>query len=416
MTEKTKILVVDDDSEAQKLISFLLADENYTLVRASNGREAQTMIDQGQKFSLVLLDVMMPDISGHEVCQHIRSAHLSTELPIIMITANDDIASLEAGFQAGTNDYLKKPFTRAELVSRIRSHLHLREINNAYSRFVPQEILKALGHDSIIHVELGDQIQGEMTIFFSDIRSFTDMSEQMSPKENFEFLNQYLSVVTPPIRSNSGFVDKYIGDAILALFPTSADDAVKAAIQTMNQLVNYNTTRESQGLNSINIGIGLHTGSMMMGTIGDKDRMDVTVISDAVNLASRLESLTNRFGCRIAISDVTYSKLVDPHIYDHRFLGRIQVKGKTDVVPVHEIFEGDSVSNRALKKQTKAEFEQGLDQYFAKNFAEAIVLFKHVLDINEHDKTARFYLKRAAELVVSGVAEDWYGVEAFRVK
>ncbi len=416
MQENPKILIIDDDEKAQKLISFQLAGENYTLVNASNGQEALDMIHSGEKFSLVLLDILMPDISGHEVCQRIRETHLSTELPIIMITANEDVTSLEEGFQAGTNDYIIKPFSRAELVSRVRSHLHLLEINNAYSRFVPQEILKALGRDSIIKVELGDQIQGEMTVFFSDIRAFSEISERMSPRENFEFLNKYLSVVTPPIKEHSGFVDKYIGDAILALFPAKPDNALQAAIKTMQKLEDYNAQRELDGEDQLDIGIGLHTGPMMMGTIGDKDRMDVTVISDAVNLASRLESLTKRFGCKIAISEFTFLKLTDPQQYHHRFLGRIQVKGKRDVVPIYEVFDGDPPEIKALKNQTREEFEQGLTSYFSKDFAEAILMFKHVLDINPEDKTARFYLKRAAELVVSDVPEDWYGVEALRSK
>ncbi len=416
MQEKPRILIIDDDLEAQKLISFQLAGENYTLIKASNGHDALDMINSGEKFSLVLLDILMPDLSGHEVCQRIRETHLSTELPVIMITANEDVASLEEGFQSGTNDYIIKPFTRAELVSRVRSHLHLLEINNAYSRFVPQEILKALGRDSIIKVELGDQIQGEMTVFFSDIRAFSEISERMSPRENFEFLNQYLSVVTPPIKENAGFVDKYIGDAILALFPANPDNALHAAIGTMKQLSKYNQERLQDGEDELDIGIGLHTGPMMMGTIGDKDRMDVTVISDAVNLASRLESLTKRFGCKIAISEFTFLKLTDPAQYFHRFLGRIQVKGKRDVVPIYEVFNGDAPEIIALKNQTKDEFEQGLTSYFSKDFAEAIVLFKHVLDVNPEDKTARFYLRRAAELVVTDVPEEWYGVEALRSK
>lgn len=416
MQENPKILIIDDDQEAQKLVRFQLAGENYTLVTASNGQSALDLIHSGEKFSLVLLDILMPDLSGHEVCQRIRQTHLSTELPIIMITANEDVSSLEEGFQAGTNDYIIKPFSRAELVSRVRSHLHLLEINNAYSRFVPQEILKALGRDSIVKVELGDQIQGEMTVFFSDIRAFAQISESMSPRENFEFLNEYLSVVTPPIKANSGFVDKYIGDAILALFPANPDNAIKAAIQTMHSLANYNVEREANGEDALDIGIGLHTGPMMLGTIGDKDRMDVTVISDAVNLASRLERLTKRFGCKIAISEFTFLKLTDPTQYFHRFLGRIQVKGKRDVVPIYEIFNGDAPEIISLKNQTREDFEQGLTCYFSKDFAEAIVLFKHVLDANPEDKTARFYLKRAAELVVSDVPEEWYGVEALRSK
>jgi two-component system, sensor histidine kinase ChiS len=233
MTKRIKILVVDDDQMAQKLIHFLLADEYYQLIEAQNGAEAIRIIDKSSDFSLVLLDVMMPDISGLEVCRHIRKKFLPSALPVIMITANDDEDSLAEGFEAGTNDFIRKPIKRSELISRIRSHLQILNISTAYSRFIPKEILKALGHDSIVNVKLGDQIQGNMTIFFSDIRSFTQMSENLSPKESFEFLNRYLNYVTPPIQNNHGFVDKYIGDAVMALFPLKADDALKAAMDTL---------------------------------------------------------------------------------------------------------------------------------------------------------------------------------------
>ena len=166
------------------------------------------------------------------------------------------------------------------------------ELTDAYGRFVPHQFLNLLGYESIIDVNLGDQVQQEMSVLFADIRDFTTLSETMTPQENFNFINAYLSRMEPAITSNNGFIDKYIGDAIMALFSDFADDAVKAGIAMLNILTNYNEDRQRVGYIPIQIGIGINSGSLMLGTVGGKSRMDSTVISDAVNLASHIEGLT----------------------------------------------------------------------------------------------------------------------------
>ena len=184
------------------------------------------------------------------------------------------------------------------------------ELTDAAKRFVPHEFLNFLGHKSIVDVQLGDQVQQEMSIMFADIRNFATFSERMSPKENFDFINDYLNRVGPVIRAHQGFIDKYIGDAVMALFPNTADDALQAAIAMQKQVSLYNWERQQQGDGAIAIGIGLHTGSLMLGTIGESERMESTVIADAVNLASRLESLTKTYGASILISGDTLMGLV----------------------------------------------------------------------------------------------------------
>ncbi|MCZ0904476.1 response regulator, partial [Microcoleus sp. HI-ES] len=165
------------------------------------------------------------------VCEKIREKFTAIEVPIVMLTAKNQVSDLVQGFDAGANDFLTKPFVKNELLARIKTHIRLAKINAAYGRFVPHDFLRFLGHESIVDVRLGDQIQKEMTVLFSDIRSFTTISEAMTPQENFNFINSYLSRVSPVIRAHQGFIDKYIGDAIMALFPESADDAVRAAVE-----------------------------------------------------------------------------------------------------------------------------------------------------------------------------------------
>src|SRR5262249_45968050 len=160
-----------------------LAD--YAVVQASDGRAALATIAAGLRPDLIILDVMMPHMSGYEVSQRLREQFPAQEMPVVMLTAKNGVADILTGFEGGANDYLVKPFSKNELLVRIRTHLRLAKINMAYGRFVPHEFLDLLGQESIVDVKLGDQVQMEMTVLFSDIRGFTSISERMTPQENF---------------------------------------------------------------------------------------------------------------------------------------------------------------------------------------------------------------------------------------
>ncbi|MBS0546800.1 MAG: HAMP domain-containing protein [Proteobacteria bacterium] len=214
--------------------------------------------------------------------------------------------------------------------------LDLRQTNLSIERFVPHAFLEMIGKPSIVQVELGDNRRKDMTVLFSDIRNFTTLSEAMTPDENFEFINDYLEKMGPVIRDHDGFIDKYIGDAIMALFE-SADDAVRASLAMMETLERYNAGRVAAGQPPIAIGIGLNTGSLMLGTIGESHRMDGTVISDAVNLAARIESLTKVYKVGVLISQFTRERLAAPDAYRIRPVDEVTVKGKTRPVQLFEV-------------------------------------------------------------------------------
>jgi class 3 adenylate cyclase len=209
------------------------------------------------------------------------------------IQSRDEIEDLGKAF----NQMTDRISEQVQTVSRL---------NQANAKFVPSEVLSFLGKDSILDIRLGDQVQKEMTVLFSDIRSFTALSERMDPAENFAFINSYLRKMGPLIREHGGFIDKYIGDAIMALFPRGASQAVAAALAMSEGIKAFNATN---GREPIAIGIGINTGSLMLGIVGEEMRYDGTVISDAVNLASRLESLTKYYGVDIIVSGATLAKL-----------------------------------------------------------------------------------------------------------
>lgn len=267
-------------------------------------------------------------------------------------------------------------------------------VSIALTRFIPREFLQILNKSSVVDLQLGDHVKREMTIFFSDIRQFTNLSEDLTPEESFKFINSYLARIVPAITNHGGFVDKYMGDAIMALFPNEEgpDAAVRSAIDMQRIILEYNTHRAKCNYRPLSMGIGLHTGPLMLGVVGVQDRMQNTVISDAVNLASRLESITKVFNISIAISDETFKSLKDPGAYMYRFIGKVRVKGKEDPVSVFEIFDG--LDPQLLERKMKANsiFEQGMMSYYRKDFTDAMYQFRKVLEIIPEDGAAIFYL------------------------
>ncbi|AFZ09943.1 adenylate/guanylate cyclase with GAF and PAS/PAC sensors [Oscillatoria nigro-viridis PCC 7112] len=277
---------------------------------------------------------------------------------------------------------------------RIRFTDELFQLNKAYERFVPNQFLHFLEKLSIVDVELGDQVQLEMSVLFSDIRDFTTLSETMTPEDNFKFINSYLSRMEPVINENHGFIDKYIGDAIMALFSGEADRAVKAGIAMLHRLVEYNQHRANFGCAPIQIGIGINTGTLMLGTVGGQNRMDGTVISDAVNLASRVESLTKNYGVSLLITQPTYSRLKNPSQYAIRTLDTVKVKGKSEAVTIYEVFDADTPEIKAGKLATLQLFAEALEIYSEGKLAEAGRLFANCWRENPGDAVAKIYWER----------------------
>ncbi|MBN3877884.1 MULTISPECIES: AAA family ATPase [unclassified Nostoc] len=279
-------------------------------------------------------------------------------------------------------------------IENARLYTDLAALNKAYERFVPRQFLQFLNKQSIIDVQLGDQVQREMSVLFTDIRAFTTLSESMTPAENFRFINSYLSRMEPIILENNGFIDKYIGDAIMALFAGDADDAVQAGIAMLQTLTTYNEKRQTKGYSPIQIGIGINTGSLILGTVGGLNRMDSTVISDAVNLAARIEGLTKTFNAPLLITDQTFERLQNRDRYGIRVVGQVKVKGKTNAVTVHEVFAADPPKVSAGKTATLEVFASALACYEQQEFAAAAKYFQDCLQQNPWDQVAQIYLGR----------------------
>ncbi len=399
------ILIVDDEPVNLQVLVNMLSLQNYTVTRADSGQAALAALEQ-QTFDLILLDVMMPHMSGYEVCAAIRERYPASALPVVFLTARSQTEDVVHGFETGANDYLSKPVAKNELLARIQTHIKLSKLNVSYARFVPDEFLRFLGYDSILDVKLGDQVQEEMTVMFADIRSFTSLSEQLTPKENFDFLNDYLSRISPVIRIHKGFIDKYIGDGIMALFPHRAQEALDAALEMFEELASYNVERQVVGYIPIQIGIGLHTGMLMLGTIGESERMEGTVISDAVNTAARMEGLTKLYGASIILSQQTLNELTEPERYAIRYLGEVRVKGKQERTAIYEVLEPYLCVDYAARYRSLEDFEAAVKAYFKRDLSDALEGFTQILAQNPEDTAARYYQERCQQFLQQGLPED----------
>ncbi len=266
------------------------------------------------------------------------------------------------------------------------------EMTRSFARFVPREFLETLGRESIEQIKLGDHTKARMTILFADIRNFTTLSETMTPEENFRFINGYLGMVTPMIARHRGFIDKYIGDEVMALFPEDPADALRSAVGMIEQIRIYNGYRANSGYQPISIGVGMHVGEMMLGTVGVEERLEGTVISDSVNTAARVERLTRLFGADIIATSSVLDDVAGNAFDDIRFLGRVELKGKQERVDIFDVFHGDVPEVAERKRQTRDRFEDAVRAYLDQDFAASLVEFRFVLKTDPSDTAAQYYL------------------------
>lgn len=416
---KNVILCVDDEKIVLDSLYRQLQrrfGEEYLYEFAESGEEATEIISElakdGYRVMLIICDQIMPGMTGDKVLTHLHAA--DPRAVKILLTGQ---ASLESAINvinhADLYRYVTKPWDEQDLLLTIEKGLERYKLFeqtetqlDLFRKFVPQEFLNFLYQNNvdIQRIQLGDHVASEMTILFTDIRNFTTLSEMLTPEMSFDFINTCIKIVEPAIRENHGFVDKYIGDAIMALF-VNADDGLKAAIEIQRAIQKFSEELQAKGEHSIEIGVGLHEGKVMLGIVGVESRMQVTVVSDAVNTASRLETLTSVYGTSVVISGELLELIKNKDQFKFRFLGEIQVKGKSNNLFVHEVI--DALPEQVAKKklETLKEFEKGIHCYLEKQYPEASVQFNLVLKNDPEDKAAQIYFRNSVSQMKMPKAE-----------
>lgn len=211
-----------------------------------------------------------------------------------------------------------------------------KDLNQAMARFVPTAFIKAIGYDRIQDVQLGDRVEKDVTVVFTDIRGFTTISEGMTPSENFQFVKEYAELMGPIIEKNYGFISQYLGDGIMAIFDRNPTDALIACREMQEEITRFNQRRIDKGLEVIKVGMGMHYGSLIMGIIGDETRRDATLISDTVNTAARIESATKTIDAQILLSEEVAKRLSQEYAESIEKVGDVAVKGKAKPITVYK--------------------------------------------------------------------------------
>lgn len=297
-------------------------------------------------------------------------------------------------------------------LSNAQAQIAIDEKTKSYGRFVPREFLSLLHKERFRDVTLESNVRKSMGILFSDIRSYTSISETLEPEEVLTFLNGYFKSINKAISDNRGFVDSFHGDALLALFPENPDQAIMAAIHMRQKLKVYNKNREDENLDPVEIGIGIHFGEVTLGTVGTTYRMQATVIGDAVNLASRIESATKTFKIDIVVTGKALKKMVNPESFHLREIDTVRVKGKENPVVLYEVFDNDPPEIRKIKSDLIPIMKRALSHYKKGEFKQALELFKACAKTCPEDSIPPIYIKRCSTFIRIPPGPGWAGVSS----
>ncbi len=466
----SSIVIVDDSRSIRGHVRRVLesAPEAFQVIEHEDGLDALrwlSTLSPSNLPDLILLDRNMPQITGDECIRILKADSLWNTIPVLFLTAQVSVQNLVQGLvHLAADDYLPKPFAADELIARVQVLLRMkkaedqsRELNRQlqhaldeqviayqelkttklklaeteaanrltrlFEKFVPKGFLERIAPEGLESLRFGTAESDEATILFSDIRSFTDLSEPLSPQELMDFLNDYLKMMNMSIMVNHGFVDKFIGDAVMAIFDRTeqssndARNALNAGMGMLQVLGTMNQKRKRQGQIPISIGIGIHTGPVVFGTLGFEERMDSTVLGDAVNLASRLESLTKYYGASLLFSDQTFEALGDEkENLLIRKIDTVMVKGRKQPVTIYELFNSDSPDVQSAKKMVMQSLEEPLSLYRQKKWMEAEQLFTDLARNQPLDSLPTIYVERCQNLLENSPSDDWAGVHVFNEK
>lgn len=307
-----------------------------------------------------------------------------------------------------SNDLTLKVKEREEQLSKIQS------LTKVFGYFVPQKMLNCIGVDDLEKISLGTSATECVTILFSDIRSYTRLTEPMIPGDVLDFLNSYFNSMNKSIHKYDGIIDKFVGDAIMAIFIDSqcdkkneAERAILSAISMITML--KNDKRFNSENSHLDIGVGIHTGDAVLGTIGSKDRMDTTVVGDNVNLASRLEALTKTYGVNIITSYDTIKMVSDDTYLKYRELDLVKVKGKITSTKIYEIYNSDNESIQELKSRTAPFILKGLKHRKKREWDKALCCFQEALDLFPEDLAIKQHLEYCLMLKDNPPSFEWDG-------
>lgn len=344
-----RLLVVDDNKVNRLLLARGLQEQGHAITFAENGREALEIMRR-QAFDLVLLDILMPELDGYQVLEQLTTDPDLRDIPVIVVSAMDELDSVVKCIEMGAEDYLSRPLNPVLLKARIGACLEKKWLRDQQRELIRKFATSEVADELLsTGFTLGGKFV-EASAMFSDIRSFTTIAESQSPEDTIELLNTYYTLMFDAISAQGGVVNQMVGDGLMAIFgapapnPDHAESAVRAALEMVELVDLFNQQQATQNKVQIQIGVGIASGRVIAGYTGTQQRATYTCVGDTVNLAARLESHTKVAGQPILVDENTHSQLSDAIKAED--LGPLQIKGKTQSVRVFAVPVG------ALNPQT----------------------------------------------------------------
>lgn len=345
-TSQYSILIVDDTPENITVLSGVLSGA-YQIRAATSGKKALAICCSERPPDLILLDVMMPEMDGYEVCRTLKGDNKTEHIPVIFVTAITDTQNEALGFEIGAVDYITKPFSPSVVTQRVKLHLELEEVrkkvealNRQYSSYISPHLARSI-RDGEITASIGSS-RKKLTVFFSDIQNFTAGTGKLEPEDMTFLLNHYFDIMTRIVHKYNGTLDKYIGDAMLVFFgdPESrgiredAETCICMAIEMQEAINAMQEVWHSKGITMpLQVRMGITTGFCTVGNFGSSTQLAYTIIGTPVNLASRLQ--THARPGVLMISEETYQLVKDR--FECVAQPPIQVKGISYPVQAYEI-------------------------------------------------------------------------------
>ncbi len=285
------------------------------------------------------------------------------------------------------------PLWNFELEARLRvADEHRRSLMDVQSRFVPNELLRILDIDDLRRVRSGHRVERDMTVLISDIRGYTTLLEDMNVSEASNLAMGFLQAVEVPIISCNGMIQDVRGDEVVAVFQSEPDDAIRAGLAMLRSLHEHNQERLALGSQELRVGIGIHTGAVGVGLVGGVNRMVLTIIGDAVNLAARIESVNKRYGSALLVSDATYNRLARPDEFHLRRMERVMVVNRRQPVTIYEVYDEDPAPLRAAKRSSQPAFDKAFALFDAGDAGQARAAFERCHRLLPDDPVAALHL------------------------
>ena len=387
ITEISKVnnrLINEIEAQKKSLISL---NEKSDAIAQANARMTQLYLD---------LEEAKVELEDKEQVLQKKNEETS-KVNFALANANSNISHLFIELEEVKDQLMLK---KEELLKKnkmlSKSNILLADI---FKKFVPEQFLNKIAREGIEKISAGYAERTNLTVLFSDIRFFTKISEEKDPRDILTVLNKYFTHMSKQIYANNGFIDKFIGDAIMALFEEipgntilPANNAVNAAIGMQLILKTINEEIKNIITFPLKTGIGIHSGETIVGTVGLENRMESTVLGNTVNIASRIEGLTKSFGASIIISKTTMDLIQDSYKYQYRNLGLIEIRGIQNKIQLFEFFDGDEEEIRILKFKTIENFNRAFNFILNSQLDKAIEEYKLSLKVYPMDSAAKYLI------------------------